>query len=1168
MASRTPRNTRTLIVILCLAALTVAPLLAALPAASAGSAGTTTTSTPEVQTVAGGCSPSSAPLIQYNTTSNSYGLLNTSSGGIEAIRGYLSRPSSCESQYYKIELSKGKVLDARVITRNWITIPWGGGTRISPDLEVFLYTATPSAKSLIDWNVARYAYLDMQDVNILTPVGGGVPNTYYINVTSWLGAGEYDLEVRVIDPTDIPSTGGDFAGTLSAEYRNNAQPDTAWFRVAGTHDSNSQVFTEISGYMQMTNWNTGDPTAIDAIIRIFTEDLGYTPDNPIGKPIEKSEAPNRRVEPISVLAPYTGFYYIMIRLQNTSSAASFQVGYNLRINITDVARFPAGGLFNVHKERDYDDTDWFWFNMSKGTPTTRADRALFNLSEGSDDPLKPVNLNLWLFGYRDFFRPNGISLDFDILNSSFEGDAPYNLTLNPEPRYEEVAATASYTGIYFVEVEDFNNTGNYSLSLAWDTSPGRSSSDNNNEPSQAAAISWGLYPGLTINQSEDHTDFYRITAQAGETIEVTYQMPSRDSQDGKHHNETLGLVWLGIYQPGMQLLNWSWNYWWDFQNNQPTDHIENTTTVRATVAADGDYIIEVTAMQDGFIGGYTLPGTTPPRTIQVFWHMDWNLQTKYTMWVSRLPTYNAQWEVPVVSAPLPALTLNEDEPSVGVYNLSNYFSDPDLIQGDRLNFSFSFSGIHNMTISEVNGLISIIPDGNWSGTNTVLVRATDLQRSYAQQYWNITVLPVNDVPYLVTGQPIRFTEDSGVQVYALSNYIRDVDGDVLTITQFFDPNVTVSTTPTTLRITTAPDFQTTTLGSDYPVFVIVFDGTTTVRLQVLLNVTNLVDAPRRLLTPVNVTCDEDSNCAAVDLNTVFVDPDDPLHQQQLNFLVSGNGPISFTLFNGTLILIPPSDISGAWTIQIVAEKILPGLPPQHYPSEIADLNLVVREVNDPPRITNWSPPTRDVTVAEGSSPKTFSIDAFDPEHLQPKFRWYLDGASLETTLPSFAFIALYSMAHPGANTTFELKVLADDGAGGVVERLWMVTVVDTPRSPDVSIASPLEGNRGYTVGQPVSFFASAYDPDGDALTFTWTDSSGAQILTSATGTYTWSAEGTRRLTLTVSDGVSSVSHTVNVTVSNPPATKGFLPGFELPLTLSALAVVAVAASVTRRRRHA
>ena len=54
----------------------------------------------------------------------------------------------------------------------------------------------------------------------------------------------------------------------------------------------------------------------------------------------------------------------------------------------------------------------------------------------------------------------------------------------------------------------------------------------------------------------------------------------------------------------------------------------------------------------------------------------------------------------------------------------------------------------------------------------------------------------------------------------------------------------------------------------------------------------------------------------------------------------------------------------------------------------------------------------------------------------------------------------------------------------------------------------------------------------------------------------------------MSDGVTSVTQTVNVTVANPPPPQGFLPGFEVPLTLGALAAVGVGASMTRRRRRA
>src|SRR6267143_206115 len=491
--------------------------------------------------IGGATNPASAATIQFNSTGGFYGVYNTSSGGIEPIRARLAYPAGPSAHYFKIDLPKGKVLKAVVDTVSPAFFNAANGVqRITPNFQIFVYTGLPSVATGIDWNTGSivggfttFSDLRTQEVNILTPIGGGVPATYYINVSCWYGAGDYTLTVSVSDPTDIGGGVQDHVGTLTAEL-----DDTHWFRFFATHDTFSTSFDEMSGWLRIDNWNVNNVFQVDAIVRVFAEDLGYTPDNPIGRPIEKSEAPNRQTEPISVLAPYTGYYYIMLRTTNLTN-----VQYTLHTNITPIQRFPAGGIFNIHKERDLKDTDWFWFNMTKAAGVGQNDRVIFNLTETSDDPLKPVNLNLWLFGNRDYFRPTGAGgvNDFDILNSSFQGDAPYNLSINPDPRYEEVAAQAMYTGIYFLEVEDFNNTGNYSLIKRYDTVP-HPGTDFNNEPSQADVIDWGVQTNVTIDQSEDHTDFYKITARAGETIEAYYEMPNRNAPDGRFTNQTAGLV--------------------------------------------------------------------------------------------------------------------------------------------------------------------------------------------------------------------------------------------------------------------------------------------------------------------------------------------------------------------------------------------------------------------------------------------------------------------------------------------------------------------------------------------------------------------------------------------------------------------------------------------------
>ncbi len=1141
-------------------------------AASVAAAPAPTSATP--QTMQGSHDAASAAAVVYNTVGAFYGVRNATSGNIEQIHGYLaaSDPLTKRNDYYKIDLARGKVLDVKLFTVGAVYVPFGMGSRVSPDFELFTYAGFPGPDTMIDWNLAPFNNRVWQENNILTPITPTA--TYYINVSIWYGQGSYDLFITVADPTSI--TGGDYTGNLDQEAQNPANsaltrdPDTLWYRFTAVHDTAAQIFQEASGWLEITNWNSVDPTQVDAIIRIFAEDTGYSPTNPIGKPIEKSEAPNRQIEPFNVLAPYTGTYYIMLRLSNQTSCA-----FNLHFNLTNIPRFAAGGYFGVHKERTYDDTDWFWFNMSKGGGSQPADRVVFNMSEVSDDPLKPVNLNLWLFGYRDYFKPGGSTADFDILNSSFEGDAPYNLTQNPEPRHEEVAAQASYTGIYFLELEDYNNTGNYTLIQSFDTSPNRQASDFNNEPSQAAVTQWGQYTKFNISQSEDHSDFYKVSAVAGETIEVTFEMPRRSAPDGSVTNQSMGLIWVGIYQPGMQLLAWGWNYHFDYANNNPTDYLESTATARATIAADGDYVIEVTAMQDGYIGPFTIPGM-PPRTLQVFWHMDWNFATTYALCISRLPLYNCQFEVPVIASLLPDITLDEGATSSGVYNLSDYFYDPDVLQGDTLNFTFSFSGMTNLSVTQSFGLVTITPridmnatppvdNTDWHGTNTLQVRATDQQKNYVSQYWNITYRPVNDLPYVSANGPVTIDEDAGVVIIPVTSVIRDVDGDTLQFAQVPDSNITVTFTGTTMRVVTAQDFQTTSLGSTYPVWVDVNDGTATVRLEIPFRVNNKLDAPRVVPGDRNLTCDEDVACPTLDLNKIFYDPDDPMHTTPLTFEVSGSQDIPFDLFNGTLLFKPPADLAVAKTIQIRAIKYYQqGITLTPLPSDVVEINLLIREINDPPRVLSWNPAPIEYSITEGQT-KSFTVDAVDPENLQPTFRWFLDADPLDNTLPSYTFIAAYTMSHPGANTVYTLKVVIADGVGGEATHEWKVTVIDLPRPPVVTIASPLEGNRGYEQGKPVHFFASAFDPDGDVLSFAWTlASSGQSILDKGEGDYAFTTTGTMRVQLVVSDGVSQISLTVNVTVSEPKKTQ---PGFDAPVVVGALgAMAAVAAVVARRRR--
>lgn len=324
----------------------------------------------------------------------------------------------------------------------------------------------------------------------------------------------------------------------------------------------------------------------------------------------------------------------------------------------------------------------------------------------------------------------------------------------------------------------------------------------------------------------------------------------------------------------------------------------------------------------------------------------------------------------------------------------------------------------------------------------------------------------------------------------------------------------------------------------------------------LVNVNNILDAPRTLVSTVPIACDEDTACPTVHLPDVFYDPDgDPLV-----FVLSGNGEVGYEIVNNeTLVFLPPTDWSGVKTIQVQAYKVV---GTTSYRSEIVEFNLVVREINDAPRIFNPNPgPTW--TMEEGVT-RAFSVQAEDPEHSTPKFRWFLDGVSLGNTLSSYTYTPGFSTAPLGGSTRLTLSVQVDDGVGGNATYEWQVTVVDVPRAPMVEIAAPLEGSRGYFVGEGIRFYASASDPDGDMLSFTWVDSGGQTVMTGANGSVSFESEGVRRITLTVSDGLLTTTRTVNVTIEPKPAD---VPGFEAPALVAAMLVAVGAAAIEARRRR-
>lgn len=177
--------------------------------------------------------------------------------------------------------------------------------------------------------------------------------------------------------------------------------------------------------------------------------------------------------------------------------------------------------------------------------------------------------------------------------------------------------------------------------------------------------------------------------------------------------------------------------------------------------------------------------------------------------------------------------------------------------------------------------------------------------------------------------------------------------------------------------------------------------------------------------------------------------------------------------------------------------------------------------------TTNKPPTANITAPTGSSfgvneMITFTGTGSDPEGSTVTFSWNMgDGKSYTGDNIKHAYtqtgdktVTLY--VSDGTNTTSVTKSIT-------------ITGVNSP--PTASITAPT-GNTFYA-GESISFVASASDPDGDPLTYTWNMGDG-NLKSGSNISHSYSLSNDYTVTLSVSDGVNTTTVTKSISII-PPA---------------------------------
>ncbi len=234
--------------------------------------------------------------------------------------------------------------------------------------------------------------------------------------------------------------------------------------------------------------------------------------------------------------------------------------------------------------------------------------------------------------------------------------------------------------------------------------------------------------------------------------------------------------------------------------------------------------------------------------------------------------------------------------------------------------------------------------------------------------------------------------------------------------------------------------------------------------------------------------------------------------------------------NVVTFTVPSANVRGFSTAYAVFENYTTTAPPPPGPG-----------VNRIPTVDL----TSDKSIANPDETFTLTATASDPDGDPLTFNWLAPAGTLGTpSTQDGSSTVTWSASAPGVYT---ISVSASDGKGGVATDAVAVTIL----TPGVENNPPTFGDTGISsdvsapfTTQKVIFSATATDPDGDTLTYTWDDGTGGSnffdpSIDEETGkARTWwsiAEAGTYTITVTANDGKGGTAQaTYEVNVSELP----------------------------------